>query len=257
MDDERHRLLPEVGYTQDAVVRMGRAAHQRADGAEQGDEADEARGGAAGLPGRGAGPVSFPRRFAGGTHRFAAYPRCSADQWQRGGGMSESFEEYRKRVLGYLGADPLRVRVDPRGASGSRRACVTILRRRPLPARPSGTVVAHMARRARHGWRLRSAGHTRRHDRRWDEHVWSRSAATRLAPVAKSLVTGHSRRQPRVAARSDATAGLRLLRRTRKRGRQTVADFVTKAAAHDLNHLRQVSAILRSHDRPCGRRTRR
>ena len=30
-----------------------------------------------------------------------------------------------------------------------------------------------------------------------------------------------------------------------KRGRQTLRDFVTMEAAHDLNHLRQVQALLK------------
>jgi hypothetical protein len=172
--------------------------------------------------------------------------------FQGANGMSESFEEYRARVLSYLGhRDPLRVQATTPGRLErlTRGVPVGVLRRRPAPAKWSvAEIVAHMAdAELAMGWRLRNM--IARPGVRlawWDEHAWSVVLAYAKTPVARSLD----------AFRSLRTGNLELLRslsRRRwtlsygvhdKRGRQTVADFVRMEAAHDLNHLRQVAAIV-------------
>jgi hypothetical protein len=81
----------------------------------------------------------------------------------------------------------------------------------------------------------------------WDEHRWSVACGYSAIPVRRSLSVFRELRR----------ANLALLRSTPRRrwrscygvhdrrGRQTVAEFVTMEAAHDLNHIRQVEAILK------------
>jgi len=88
----------------------------------------------------------------------------------------------------------------------------------------------------------------------WDEHLWSERLMYARCPARETLVTFE-------AARG---ANLSLLRRLpaetyaaafgvhAKRGRQTLDDFVVMEAAHDLNHLRQVQALLRRRSRARG-----
>jgi hypothetical protein len=81
----------------------------------------------------------------------------------------------------------------------------------------------------------------------WDEHLWSQKHIYSRVPVSASLATFSALRM----------ANLALLRRvpksTRaaaygvhdKRGRQSMLDFVILEAAHDLNHLRQITGLLK------------
>jgi hypothetical protein len=176
-------------------------------------------------------------------------------RWTIGDGddMKESFTEYRERVLGYLGSrDPMRVlATTPKRLagllSGHRRA---VLARRPAPGKWSVVeIVAHLAdAELAFGWRIRSMlafpGVSLAW---WDEHVWSEKHIYSRVPVSASLATFTALR----------TANLALLRRTPrpsraaaygvhdKRGKQSVLDFVILEAAHDLNHLRQITGLLK------------
>jgi hypothetical protein len=167
--------------------------------------------------------------------------------------MAESFEQYRKRVLAYLGRrDPLRIQAATplrlkRLTAGLPRRALT---RRPAPGKWSIVeIVAHMAdAELAMAWRLRNIlANPGVRLPWWDEHAWSIRLGYAKVPVARSLS----------AFRSLRAGNLALLRSTPrrrwstcfgrhdKRGRQTVADFVRMEAAHDLNHLRQVEAIVR------------
>lgn len=166
--------------------------------------------------------------------------------------MAESFDEYRARVLSYLGnREPMRVL----GTTGGRLQRLLesvpsgVLSRRPAPGKWSiREIVAHMAdAELAIGWRFRNMIATPGvHLQWWDQHLWSQVCRYGRLPVAHSIGLFKSLRQ----------SNLRLLRsipRARwracygvhdKRGRQTVEDFVTMEAAHDLNHLRQVKDLL-------------
>jgi len=178
--------------------------------------------------------------------------------------MTESFAEYRTRVLGYLGArDPIRVqRATPAALERRLRgAPAGALRRRPAPDKWSVVeIVAHMAdAELAMGFRLRSMLATPGVALAWwDQDRW----AERL---------GYATEPPRVTAalfRALRAANLRLLNSVprqwwdecygvhERRGRQTVAEFVTLEAAHDLNHLRQIDRILAA-ARPAKRGTGR
>jgi uncharacterized damage-inducible protein DinB len=166
--------------------------------------------------------------------------------------MAENFTQYRARVLGYLGErDPMRVlsrtpaRLE-RELAGVRR---TRLTRRPGRGKWSILeIVSHMVdAELAFGWRLRNMLATPGTPLSWfDQDVW----AARL---------GYNQRKLRPMLeqfRSLRESNLMLLRSTSRqrwhrcfgihevRGRQTVAEFVTLEAAHDLNHLRQITALL-------------
>jgi len=167
--------------------------------------------------------------------------------------MTESFAEYRQRVLGYLGPrDPIRVlAATPRRlvglVEGQRRPA---LARRPAPGKWSTVeIVAHLAdAELAFGWRIRSMLASPGVSLAWwDEHLWSEKSVYARVPVRESLATFSALR----------SANLALLRRVPpavqaaaygvhdKRGRQTVREFVVLEAAHDLNHLLQIQALLR------------
>ncbi len=166
--------------------------------------------------------------------------------------MAESFEEYRSRILGYLGdREPIRVQAATparleRLIRGLPRRLLT---RRPSPGKWSVVeIVAHLAdTELVMGWRLRNMLATPGvHLQWWDEHLWSEKYDYLHIPPRRSVATFRALRQSNLAIlRSvprrqwDAAYGLH-----DKRGRQTIADFVRMEAGHDLNHLLQIERLL-------------
>lgn len=167
--------------------------------------------------------------------------------------MAEGFAEYRERVLGYLGArDPIRVqRSTPsaveRRIRGRSRALLT---RRPRAGKWSIVeIVAHMAdAELAMGWRLRGMLATPGVALAWwDQDLWAdrlsygSSTAGEHAALFRALRAGNLRVLAAVPRRWWSECyGVHEVR-----GRQTVAEFVALEAAHDLNHLRQIDAILK------------
>ncbi len=162
--------------------------------------------------------------------------------------MPETFAQYRKRILGYLGErDP--IRIQRRTPARLERLVADLPRRlltpRPAPGRWSVLeVIHHMAdAELAMGWRLRNMLATPGLDLPWwDQDLW----ATRL---------GYAERRPGPALalfRALREGNLALLLGVPRRrwatgygvhevrGRQTVAEFVAMEAAHDLAHIRQI-----------------
>lgn len=177
--------------------------------------------------------------------------------------MAETFAQYQARVLGYLGErDPLRVqRAAPaalerrlRGLSGA------LLTRRPAPMKWSIIeIVALMAdAELAMGWRLRSMLATPGVALTWwDQDLWAErlgyafGSAQEYAALFRALRRGNLRLLQSVPReRWDECYGVHEVR-----GRQSVAEFVSMEAAHDLAHLRQIDHILvDSKPRGSGRR---
>jgi len=168
--------------------------------------------------------------------------------------MSESFLEYRTRVLGYLGSrDPVAVlRATSsqlaRLLTGASRLAITT---RPAPGKWSVLeIVAHLAdAELAWSWRLRNAiaapGVALAW---WDESVWAERLGYQNIPWRASVGTFKALRLANLALlRSlpltawDACYGTHA-----RRGRQSVRDFVSLEAAHDLNHLRQIKTLVAS-----------
>lgn len=166
--------------------------------------------------------------------------------------MTESFAEYRQRILGYLGhRDPMRVLAGTPGRlvrliEGQRRRA---LARRPAPGKWSTIeIVAHLAdAELAFGWRIRSMLASPGVPLAWwDEHLWSQKCVYARVPVRDSVATFGALR----------SSNLGLLRRVPqsvhaaaygvhdRRGRQSVREFVVMEAAHDLNHLSQIRRLL-------------
>ncbi len=166
--------------------------------------------------------------------------------------MTETFEQYRKRVLSYLGdADPIAVqqatpgRLEQRLRDAGPGEAV----RRPAPDQWSiAEVVAHLAdAELAMGWRLRNMlANPGVALAWWDEAAW----AERL---------GYAQQEPSLSAgvfRTLRESNLRLLESVQRarwaecygvhevRGRQTVEESVRLEAAHDLAHFRQIDRIL-------------
>ncbi len=166
--------------------------------------------------------------------------------------MAESFPEYRRRVLGYLGSrDPVRVmRATPgvlsRLLHGTPRA---VLATRPAPGKWSVLeIVAHLAdAELAMSWRIRNAIATPGVALDWwDESLWADRLGYQQIPWRASHKHFTSLRQANLGllrslppARWDSSYGMHA-----KRGRQSVREFVTLEAAHDLNHLHQLKALL-------------
>jgi hypothetical protein len=168
--------------------------------------------------------------------------------------MAESFDAYRQRVLDYLGSrDPIRVlvatptRVTRLIAGRSRRELV----RRPEPGKWSvQEIVAHLAdAELAFGWRIRNITVTPGADLPWwDEHLWSERLSYSRIPTRASLAAFTAGRVANVGVlrRLPAGAWAGAYGVHARRGRQTLEDFVAMEAAHDLNHLRQIEALVRA-----------
>jgi len=166
--------------------------------------------------------------------------------------MTETFDEYRSRVLAYLGdRDPVRVQ---RGTPIQLERRLEGLSRREVTRRPYvdkwsiAEIVAHLAdAELAMAWRLRNMlANPGVILTWWDQAQWAERFGYAKRDVKQSVATFTALRE----------SNLRLLRTVPRarwvecygvhevRGRQTVEEFVTMEAAHDLNHLRQIDAIL-------------
>jgi hypothetical protein len=166
--------------------------------------------------------------------------------------MPESFAEYQARVLSYLGSrDPIRVQRGTPAALERRVAGLprSALTRRPSPAKWSiAEIVAHMAdAELAMGWRLRGMLATPGVALAWwDQDRWANRLEYAAGPVRAALALFRELRESNLRLLAvvppawwDECYGVHEVR-----GRQTVRQFVIMEAAHDLNHLRQIDAIL-------------
>jgi hypothetical protein len=166
--------------------------------------------------------------------------------------LAETFEEYKSRVLGYLGdRDPIRVlqstptRLERLVSGATRRR----LGHQNAPGKWSvREILAHLAdAELAVSWRFRSMLATPGVRLQWwDEHLWSQKLDYARSDSARSLSVFRSLRESNLALLRSKP--LRLWKSSygvhEKRGRQTVADFVKMEAAHDLNHLDQIRRLM-------------
>ncbi len=166
--------------------------------------------------------------------------------------MAETFEDYRTRVLGYLGdRDPVRVlqgtpaKLEQMVKGKSRR----VLSRHPAPGKWSVIeILAHLAdAELAMSWRFRNMFATPGIALPWwDEYLWSQKLDYAKSDPTRSLAVFRALRESNlVLLRSKPRASWQSCYGVHdKRGRQTVADFVKMEAAHDLNHLEQIRLLL-------------
>jgi hypothetical protein len=168
--------------------------------------------------------------------------------------MTESFPEYRARVLAYLGSqDPVAVL---QGTSSQLSSLLAGASRTVLATRPAVgkwsvlEIVAHLAdAELAMSWRIRNAIASPGVALAWwDESLWAERLEYHRIPWRTSVGRFKALRLANLALlRSIAPAAWDSCHGTHAtRGRQSVRDFVTLEAAHDLNHLRQVTALIQS-----------
>jgi hypothetical protein len=167
--------------------------------------------------------------------------------------MAETFDQYRERVLGYLGdLDPVVVMLATPAKLARKLRGLTAeqLRRRPKRGKWSIVeIVAHMAdAELAFAWRYRLMIAREGAPLVWfDDHDWAIRFRYRDADAAATLALFRALRESnmKLLARVPRRKWGEFWGQHEKRGRQTVADFVTMEGAHDLNHLRQIDAILK------------
>lgn len=174
--------------------------------------------------------------------------------------MNETFDEYTARIFSYVGKrDPLRMlRAAPRVlarriAGASRRRLMT----RPAPGKWSvGEILAHLSEiELLWGYRLRTM--LEREEPEivgMDQEVWARVGRYDRRNPRESLAVFSALRRSHVALLSSLTPKA-LARRARHAqfGRLTIADIARLLAGHDVNHTRQIDAILRRRGRRAAR----
>jgi hypothetical protein len=166
--------------------------------------------------------------------------------------MAETFDQYRTRVLSYLGnRDPLRVqRRTPTEIERLLKSVprATLLRRPAEDKWSIVEIVAHLAdAELAMTWRLRSMVATPGVPLAWwNEAIWAQRLEYQKVPWRASSARFRSLRVANLSiltslpnALWDACFGIH-----DTRGRQSVREFVTLEAAHDINHLRQIRALL-------------
>src|SRR5262249_10811265 len=212
--------------------RCSPALHRGADGGAH----------ARGLPGRGR-----PRRAGGsGAHRARLASSRKGTDAKR-----ESAQEYAQRLLSYTeGGEPLRLQqAAPRKVAallkGKNRKQLS---RRPAPDKWSATeIVAHLAdAEIAISWRLRQIlSRNAVPIQAYDEASWAATFDYRHRDPKESLARFKALREGNLALlksvprRLWSNYGLH-----EERGKESVAHMVRMVAGHDLNHLRQLAAIL-------------
>ena len=165
--------------------------------------------------------------------------------------MQETVEQYKQRIMGYLGEqDPVRVQSKTAGKIERlvRKVPAARLRKRPAPGKWSvAEILAHLADDEMvTGYRMRSVlGAPGTPIAAFDQDKWAESQ-------------NYAKRAPKMSLRVLLTlrqANLALLKSLRaeqwkqfgvhaERGAESIERIVQMMAGHDINHLRQIEAIL-------------
>ncbi len=165
--------------------------------------------------------------------------------------MKETPQEYTKRILGNIeGKDALKVQSATakrlqqlvKGASASK------LRKRPAPEKWSvAEVVAHLAdTEIVVGWRVRSIlGAPGTPIQAFDQDAWAAAGRYGKRDARKSIEQFRAVREANLALyKSLAPEQWKHFGMHAERGEESIEHIAKMMAGHDLNHLRQVEAIL-------------
>jgi len=165
--------------------------------------------------------------------------------------MQETVEQYKQRIMGYLGEqDPVRVQSKTVGKIERlvRRVPAARLRKRPAPGKWSvAEILAHLADgEIVTGYRMRTIlGAPGTPIAAYDQDKWAEAE-------------NYAKHDPKMSLRVFATlpeANLTLVKSLRpeqrrhfgvhaERGEESIERIVQMMAGHDINHLRQIEAIL-------------
>ncbi|MBI3939586.1 MAG: DinB family protein [Acidobacteria bacterium] len=167
--------------------------------------------------------------------------------------MQETFEEYKKRILGYqAGRDPIKVQVSTpkkieRLLDGVARNRLTL---RPAPGKWSvAEILAHLADcELVGGYRIRKIlGAPGTPIQGFDQDKWAEAGRYARRDPRKSLALFRALRDANlVVLKSLDRAQWNQYGMHSERGKETIEKMVELYAGHDINHLRQIQAILGS-----------
>jgi hypothetical protein len=165
--------------------------------------------------------------------------------------MKETVEEYKKRIMGYLGSqDALKVQVGTarklerliKGQSMSR------LRKRPAPGKWSVVeILAHLADcEIVVGWRMRQIlGAPGTPIRPFDQDAWAAAGHYQKRDPRKSIEQFRALREGNLTLlKSLEPKQWKQYGMHAERGEETIDIIVRWIAGHDINHMRQIEAIL-------------
>jgi uncharacterized damage-inducible protein DinB len=166
--------------------------------------------------------------------------------------MQETPEQYRNRMLGNIaGQDPEKIQAGSakkierliRGASASR------LAKRPAPGKWSVVeILSHLAdTELVYGYRVRAIlGVPGTPIPAFDQDAWATQMNYAKRPAKQSLATFRALRENNLALLKSLPAEKKQLFGIHaERGQESIATLVSMMAGHDLNHIRQIEAILR------------
>lgn len=166
--------------------------------------------------------------------------------------MAETMQQYKKRVLGYLGKqNPLKVM---QGTAGKLERAIRGVPRRKLRQRPApgkwsvAEIVAHLSEiEIVISYRLRNVlASNRAPIQAMNEQRWAASGNYRGRDPRQSIQLFRTLRASNLALlKSQPRKKWKHYGRHEERGRETIADQVRLYAGHDLNHLRQIRRILK------------
>ena len=165
--------------------------------------------------------------------------------------MQETVQEYKARILGYLGqSEPLKILsatskklarlIDGKQASR--------LRRQPVPGKWSATeILAHMADvEIVIGYRIRTIlGNPGTPIQAFDQDQWAQAMTYGKSDVGKSLENFTAFRKANLGLlKSLSAAQWKYHGMHAERGEESIETIVKFAAGHDINHLRQIEKLL-------------
>ena len=166
--------------------------------------------------------------------------------------MRETFEQYRSRLLSYTaGADALKLQAEApkRIEKLLRGATPRILAAKPAPGKLSvNQILAHLAdAELTIGYRMRTiAGNPGAPIQAYDQDAWAAAMRYEKRPAKSSLAAYRAFRESNLAMIRSLTAeqwdhfGLHA-----ERGKESIRTMISMTAGHDINHIRQIEAILK------------
>ena len=165
--------------------------------------------------------------------------------------MNETPQQYIQRILGYLdGQDPWKVQKTTarKMEKAIKRLSPKQMRKRPAPGKWSvAEILAHIAyTEVVASWRLRLIlGHDGTPVQGFDQDVWAKTFRYANRDPRASLKTFRVLRESNLALLKHVPRKLWQNHGMHsERGKETITHIVQLYAGHDLNHLRQVEAIL-------------
>ena len=166
--------------------------------------------------------------------------------------MPETVQEYTQRLLNYAGAkDPLRLQqaTPARLASLVKRKTRKQLTRRPAPDKWSVVeIMAHLAdAEIAISWRIRQKlARNAIPIQAYDQDAWAGTFQYAKRDPRQSLANFRSLREANLALLKSVPRKLwENYGIHEERGNETVAHIVRMVSGHDINHLRQIEAILK------------